>query len=1171
MDRSEDHPAGAPRRPAGRAAGRASRRAALVLGCAALAGCGGGASDPARVEAARVQSRAAGLERGDRETIWDLFGQRDSETSVEVNRHIWDAALDVLDFLPVEAVDPFTGVIVMGYGVPPGGGHALPRHGLRPGPGARRALAQRGARHPRRARARRHPTRGRGRHPDPRPAAPHRHRPPLGWGADRGSGRRLRGRGAGGGPGRRRVGTAAEGAGGGSERPARPVVRPERPHAGGGSRFVAASRGRWTSPAIWARFDHQLISDFRARPADPTDDRPRAAEDAQMPDDATPPDAPAPEAGARARYDAAAIEPRWQAAWEEAGVFRAGRRPEAGKAYVLEMFPYPSGRIHIGHVRNYAMGDVIARHRIARGFDVLHPMGWDAFGLPAENAAAASGGHPKDWTHANIADMRAQMKPLGFSIDWSREIATCDPEYYGQQQALFLDMLAAGLVYRKSATVNWDPVDMTVLANEQVEDGRGWRSGALVERRELTQWFFRISEFAGDLLDALDGLDQWPPKVKAMQANWIGRSRGLRMTFALTEPAHGLDGVEVYTTRPDTLAGASFVAVSPDHPLARSLEAGDPALAAFSAEARRGGTSEEAVETAEKRGFDTGLRAVHPLGGDPLPVWVANFVLMDYGTGAVFGCPAHDQRDLDFARKYGLRVIDAFVALEDPRPLGGVGLVPPDPLSEPFGPEPGEAVAFVPPKTEAVRWIDHPAGLDVAAGQEAIDATIAWAEAEGIGQGRTQFRLRDWGLSRQRYWGCPIPVVHCEACGVVPVPKADLPVRLPDDVSFERPGNPLDRHPTWRDVACPSCGGAARRETDTMDTFVDSSWYYARFTAPDAPTPTDMQAATRWLPVDQYIGGVEHAILHLLYARFFARAMIRTGHLPETAREPFAALFTQGMVTHEIYVTRNLSDNHARPVYHLPEEVDRETATLRATGEPVEILPSAKMSKSKRNVVDPEAIVAAYGADTARWFALSDSPPERDVEWTAAGAEAAHRHLARVHRLAVEAARDDAPGEEAADVALLRATHEAIRDVSQGIEGFAFNAAIAKLYAFVGAISRSGAGAEARRAALRTLAQLMAPMTPHLAEEVWATVGGEGLCVEAPWPVADEALLVSDTVTLPVQVNGKRRAEITVPSDLGAGEVEALALAEAGVVRALAGAAPRKVIVVPGRIVNVVA
>ena len=865
-----------------------------------------------------------------------------------------------------------------------------------------------------------------------------------------------------------------------------------------------------------------------------------------MPDDAQP--RPSAEAPATTRYDPAAIEPRWQAAWEEAGVFRAGRRPDAPKYYALEMFPYPSGRIHIGHVRNYAMGDVIARHRIARGFDVLHPFGWDAFGLPAENAAVAAGINPKDWTYANIAQMKEQMRPLGLSIDWSRELATCDPEYYGQQQALFLDFLEAGLVYRKAATVNWDPVDMTVLANEQVEDGRGWRSGAFVERRELTQWFFRISDWASELLEALDGLDQWPPKVKAMQANWIGRSRGLRMTFALSEPAAGIEGVEVYTTRPDTLAGASFLAVAPDHPLSKALEARDPALSAFNAEARRGGTSEEAIETAEKRGYDTGLTAVHPLGGEPLPVWVANFVLMDYGTGAIFGCPAHDQRDLDFARRYGLRVIDTFMALEDPSPVADT--------------------AFVPPKTEPVRWIDQPAGVDVATGQEAIDATIRWSEARGLGEGRTQYRLRDWGLSRQRYWGCPIPVVHCEACGIVPEARKNLPVRLPDDVFFDQPGNPLDRHPSWAATSCPSCGGPARRETDTMDTFVDSSWYYARFTAPHAETPTETDAAARWLPVDQYVGGVEHAILHLLYSRFFARAMIATGHLPETAREPFAALFTQGMVTHEIYVTRAASDGHARPIYHLPEDVDRDSRTLRATGEPVEILPSAKMSKSKLNVVDPQAIVARYGADTARWFALSDSPPERDVEWTAAGAEAAHRHLARVHRLAAEAASDDAAHE---DPDLLRATQEAIRDVTLGIEGFAFNSSIAKLYAFASAISRSPAAGEPRRAALRTLAQLMAPFTPHLAEEVWAALGGEGLIVDAPWPEADEALLVSDVVTLPVQVNGKRRAEITVSSDLPQAEVEALALAEAGVVRALAGASPRKVIVVPGRIVNVVA
>ena len=813
------------------------------------------------------------------------------------------------------------------------------------------------------------------------------------------------------------------------------------------------------------------------------------------------------------------------------------------------MLPYPSGRIHIGHVRNYTMGDVIARHKRATGHSVLHPMGFDAFGMPAENAAMASGGHPKDWTYANIDEMVRQMRPLGFSLDWDRMFATCDPEYYGQQQALFLDMLEAGFVARKKAVVNWDPVDMTVLANEQVIDGRGWRSDAPVERRELTQWFFKISDMAGELLDALDGLDDWPVKVKTMQANWIGRSRGLRMSWPLTGPAHGHDAIEVYTTRPDTLRGASFLAVAPEHPLAQALAAEREDVAAFAAEARRGGTTAEALETAPKLGLDTGFTVVNPLGGT-LPVWIANFVLMDYGTGAIFGCPAHDQRDLDFARKYGLPVIPTF------------GPVDGDPA---IGEE-----AYVPPKDVAVDWIDQPAGVTRATGQEAIDATIDWAEAQGIGTGETQYRLRDWGLSRQRYWGCPIPVVHCESCGVVPEKKENLPVLLPDDVTFDRPGNPLDRHPTWRDVPCPACGAPARRETDTMDTFVDSSWYYARYTAPRAATPTDPAEAGYWMPVDQYIGGIEHAILHLLYSRFFARAMIATGHLPEGCEEPFRALFTQGMVTHEIYRT---TGEDGRPAYHFPDDVVAKPDGMRALkdGTAVEVIPSAKMSKSKRNVVDPDDILARYGADTARWFVLSDSPPERDVEWTASGAEAAHKHLARVWSLSdrIGAMDPGAPGE--GDDDLRRATAEAVRDVTLGIESFGFNRAIARLYEFANALSRSKAGHAAQREAARALAQLMAPFTPHLAEEVWHRQGGEGLCAAAAWPAPDESLLVSDTVTLPIQVNGKRRSEITVAVDLPREEVEAMALADDAVIRSLAGAAPKKVIVVPGRIVSVVA
>ena len=848
------------------------------------------------------------------------------------------------------------------------------------------------------------------------------------------------------------------------------------------------------------------------------------------------------------RYEPAQIEPKWQKAWEEAQAFLAKRDPAKPKYYVLEMFPYPSGRIHMGHVRNYTMGDVVARYKAAQGFSVLHPMGWDAFGMPAENAAMERGGHPKDWTYGNIADMRGQMKPLGLSIDWTREFATCDPEYYGQQQAMFLDMLEKGLVYRKNAVVNWDPVDMTVLANEQVIDGKGWRSGAPVERRELTQWFFRISDYSEDLLNALDGLTNWPEKVRLMQANWIGRSRGLQFAFDTVDAPEGFEKLEVYTTRPDTLMGASFAAISPDHPLAKVLEA-DPRVARFIAECRRGGTSAEEIETAEKIGFDTGVRVRHPL--DPnweLPVWIANFILMDYGTGAIFGCPAHDQRDFDFATKYGLPIRAVFTAQD------GADA----PLTE----------AFVPMKSEPVRYIRGFAGDAVQTGDDAVAAAIAHAEANGYGRGVTKFRLRDWGISRQRYWGCPIPVVHCATCGVVPEKKENLPIRLPDDVTFDIPGNPLDRHPTWRDCTCPSCGAPARRETDTMDTFVDSSWYYARFTSPRATTPTSLPDADYWMNVDQYIGGIEHAILHLLYSRFFARAMNETGHLPQKSREPFNALFTQGMVTHEIYKT---TDANGRPVYHLPEDVIRtETGATLKDGTAVEVIPSAKMSKSKKNVVDPMNIIAQFGADTARWFVMSDSPPERDVEWTASGAEATFKHLNRVWTLCARIGEmpDGHIGE--GDEELRRATARAIHDVTQAIEGFAFNKAIAVLYAFTNTLAKANGSTPVMKEAMRALAQLMQPMVPHIAESIWAYQGGTGLCCQAPWPKADPALLVDDTVTLPVQINGKRRAEISVPKDMAASEVEKIALGNEDVIRFLAGQPVRKIIVVPGRIINVV-
>ena len=845
------------------------------------------------------------------------------------------------------------------------------------------------------------------------------------------------------------------------------------------------------------------------------------------------------------RYDPKSIEPKWQTAWDDAGVFTARHDPAKPKYYVLEMFPYPSGRIHMGHVRNYTMGDVVARYKAAQGFSVLHPMGWDAFGMPAENAAMERGGHPKDWTYGNIADMRAQMKPLGLSIDWSREFATCDPEYYGKQQAMFIDMMAAGLVYRKAAVVNWDPVDMTVLANEQVIDGKGWRSNAPVERRELTQWFFKISDYSGELLDALDGLTNWPDKVRLMQANWIGKSRGLQFAFSTHGAPEGFDRIEVYTTRPDTLMGASFAAISPDHPLAKHLERHDPAVAAFLAECRKGGTTAEAMETAEKIGMDTGITVMHPFDNDwQLPVYIANFVLMDYGTGAIFGCPAHDQRDFEFASKYGLAIEPVFVA-EAGAPAA---------LTE----------AFVPMKSERVQYIRGFAGAEVQTGEEAILAAIEACEARGVGRGVTNYRLRDWGISRQRYWGCPIPVIHCDACGVVAEKKENLPVELPYDVTFDIPGNPLDRHPTWRNCTCPTCGAPARRETDTMDTFMDSSWYYARFTAPHATTPTDLAEADYWMNVDQYIGGIEHAILHLLYSRFFARAMHATGHLPAKAIEPFNALFTQGMVTHEIYQTR---DAKGRPVYHLPEDV---TEGKLADGTAVEIIPSAKMSKSKKNVVDPMHIIEAFGADTARWFVMSDSPPERDVEWTASGAEATFKHLSRVWALCSRIG--DMPADHAGvgDTDLAKATAKAVDEVTRAIESFAFNKAIATLYGFTNTLAKANASTSAMKQAIRTMAQLMQPMTPHMSESIWSYQGGEGLCARAPWPVADPALLIDDTVILPIQINGKRRAEISVPADMPASEVEKLALADEAVVKFLGGAAVKKIIVVPGRIINVV-
>ena len=849
-------------------------------------------------------------------------------------------------------------------------------------------------------------------------------------------------------------------------------------------------------------------------------------------------------------YDAQELEPRWRKAWDDAGIFRTHRDESKSKYYVLEMFPYPSGKIHMGHVRNYTMGDVIARYRKAKGFNVLHPMGWDAFGMPAENAAMDNNVHPGTWTRENIADMRKQLMQLGLSIDWSRELATCDPEYYGPQQAMFIDMMEKGLVYRKKAVVNWDPVDQTVLANEQVIDGKGWRSGAEVERKALDQWFFRIGDYSEELLAALDGLEGWPEKVRLMQRNWIGKSRGLEFEFETVgaPPGHGRLGV--YTTRPDTLMGATFAAVSPDHPLAEELAASDRRIARFIAACKSSGLSEAELETAEKVGIATSVRVKHPFDeGVELPVWIANFILMDYGTGAIFGCPAHDQRDLEFARKYDLGVIDVFEASENGAPVTDT--------------------AFVPAKEEQVRYVRPVAGGEFQTGTEAVNAAIDHCEKAGVGKGVTKYRLRDWGLSRQRYWGCPIPVVHCDSCGIVAERKENLPIILPEEADFSIPGNPLSRNNEWRRCECPECGGSALRETDTMDTFVDSSWYFVRFTAPRAKAPTVRDEADYWMNVDQYIGGIEHAILHLLYSRFFARAMALTGHLSEKAIEPFDALFTQGMVTHEIYMTR---DGAGRPVYHFPTDVEIGTdgAVLKETGEPVEIIPSAKMAKSKKNVINPEDLIKKYGADTARWYIISDSPPDRDVEWTTTGVEGASKHLQRVLRMARTVAGADAAGSEDEAGALEQAVHRTIDEVTKGIEGFSFNKSVAKLYELTNTIARSNAGSKAKAEAMRTLARLMSPMTPHLSEEIWSVLGGEGLVASLDWPEPDPELLIEETVTLPIQVDGKRRSEVTVGRNLAREKLEALVLEDAAVRNILAGRQVGKIVVVPGRIVNVV-
>ena len=860
-------------------------------------------------------------------------------------------------------------------------------------------------------------------------------------------------------------------------------------------------------------------------------------------------------------YNPSESEPKWQSRWDDVDVFTADDASPKSKFYALEMFPYPSGRIHMGHVRNYAMGDVVARYKRAQGFEVLHPMGWDAFGMPAENAAIETGGHPKDWIYANIEQMRAPMKRLGFALDWSREFATCDVSYYTEQQRIFLKFWERGLVYSKTAKVNWDPVDNTVLANEQVIDGKGWRSGATVEQRDMQQWFFKITDYAEELLDGLEALDRWPGKVRLMQENWIGRSEGLSMRF---EAASDSDAdIEIFTTRPDTLFGASFIALSPDHPLTKQLAETRPELDKFRADCARIGTSEEAIAQAPKLGIDTGLRVTHPFTGKPLPVWVANFVLMGYGTGAIFACPAHDQRDLDFARKYDLPVLPVVTpegddfAVEDEAYTG-----------------PGKIFNSIAPIPVAGRDIFSLNGLEI---DQAKAAAIAMIEKIGLGEGTIQYRLRDWGVSRQRYWGCPIPIIHCSTCGAQPVPEDQLPVKLPyNHIDLTVPDNPLDRHPTFKHTACPNCGADAERETDTLDTFADSSWYYARFAGTDG-LPFDKIAASAWLPVDQYVGGVEHAVLHLLYSRFFTRGLRDCGLLDLPSGEPFAGLFTQGMVTHATY---DIGDqDQGNPEWVVPAEVTEKDGALihMPTGKTVTKGDIIKMSKSKKNVVDPNDIIETYGADVARWFVLSDSPPERDVEWSEDGVRGAWNFQKKVWRLVEQTdVLDHSPTSKGLNATgamldLRRAAHKALEKITTGIEAFRFNTSVAQIYELTNILSKYTGQDIVRMEALGILIRSIAPFMPHLAEECWQALGGDAMVVTTPWPEVDKAMLVEDEVTLPIQVNGKRRGEITISANLPKDQIETAALAEPNIMRTLDGQTVRKVIVVPGRIVNIVA
>ncbi len=865
------------------------------------------------------------------------------------------------------------------------------------------------------------------------------------------------------------------------------------------------------------------------------------------------------------RYNHREVEKKWQSKWDSEKIFQAREDTSQKKYYVLEMFPYPSGKIHMGHVRNYTMGDVVARYKRARGFNVLHPMGWDAFGMPAENAAMQNNIHPAKWTYQNIDNMRNQLKLLGLSIDWTREIATCDPEYYAQEQKLFLDFYRKGLVSRKKSKVNWDPVDNTVLANEQVIDGKGWRSGAEVEIRELTQWFFNITHYAEDLIEKLNTLDEWPDKVKTMQNHWIGKSTGLQFHFEITKAPHDnsiFKTLEVFTTRPDTLFGASFVAIAADHPIVKEMEKSNQDITNFVKECRAKGTTLAEIEKAEKIGFNTGIKVKHPFINDKeLDVFIANFVLMEYGTGAIFGCPAHDQRDLDFARKYNL----------DVKPV----VLPNDTSEKDFQiideAYTGDGIIY---NSEFLN------GKSIEEAKEIAVNKISSMSVNGHQQGHKKitYRLRDWGVSRQRYWGCPIPIIHCENCGAVEVPEKDLPIKLPDDVDFDKPGNPLERHPTWKIVTCPSCNKDAKRETDTFDTFVDSSWYFARFCSPHSHHPLEKEAVDYWLPVDQYIGGVEHAILHLLYSRFFTRAMRDTKHVK--LEEPFSGLFTQGMVTHETY-------KDANGQWIFPEEViyDGGKAIHINTRKPVTVGPIESMSKSKKNIIDPQSIVDTYGADTARWFILSDTPPERDIQWTDKGVEASSRFIQRAWKIINEGLDniskpdDVAPDTFTVDAIKTRKiTHKAIKDVTDALDTLKFNRAIAYIFELSNQIQNIFSKDKksfdiselySNRELLETYCKLFAPMAPHLAEECWNILGYSNLLSATNWPEYINDYIKEENVLIIIQVNGKKRGEISVPTNASQSDVELMAMKLDNVKKAINNDV-RKIIYVPKRILNIV-